>query len=53
MRMVVFRWLVIPVKAIIMNLLSVGAAYGLLLVVFQKGADAGLFGFQQTDTIDL
>ena len=51
--MVVFRWLVIPVKAIIMNLLSVGADYGLLVVVFQKGAGAGLFGFHQTDTIDL
>ena len=51
--MVVFRSLVIPVKAIIMNLLSVGAAYGLLVVVFQKGVGADLFGFQQTDTIDL
>ena len=51
--MVVFRSIVIPVKAIIMNLLSVGAAYGLLVVVFQKGAGADLFGFQQTDTIDL
>ncbi len=51
--MVVFRSLVIPVKAIIMNLLSVGAAYGLLVVVFQKGAGADLFGFQQTETIDL
>ena len=51
--MVVFRSLVIPVKAIIMNLLSVGAAYGLLVVVFQKGLGADLFGFQQTDVIDL
>ena len=51
--MVVFRSLVIPVKAIIMNLLSVGAAYGLLVVVFQKGLGADLFGFQQTDAIDL
>ena len=51
--MVVFRSLVIPVKAIIMNLLSVGAAYGLLVVVFQKGFGAELFGFQQTDVIDL
>ncbi len=38
--MVVFRSLVIPIKAIIMNLLSVGAAYGLLVVVFQKGLGA-------------
>ena len=51
--MLVFRSLVIPVKAIIMNLLSVGAAYGLLVVVFQHGVGAELFGFQQTDVIDL
>ena len=51
--MVVFRSLVIPLKAIIMNLLSVGAAYGLLVVVFQMGVGASLFGFQQTDVIDL
>ena len=51
--MVVFRSLVIPAKAIIMNLLSVGAAYGLLVVVFQMGVGASLFGFQQTDVIDL
>ena len=51
--MVVFRSLVIPVKAIIMNLLSVGAAYGLLVVVSQMGVGASLFGFQQTDVIDL
>ena len=51
--MVVFRSLVIPLKAILMNLLSVGAAYGLLVIVFQKGYGADLFGFQQTDVIDL
>ncbi len=51
--MVVFRSLVIPIKAIVMNLLSVGAAYGLLVVVFQMGVGASLFGFQQTDVIDL
>ena len=51
--MVVFRSLVIPIKAIIMNLLSVGAAYGLLVVVFQMGVGADLFGFHQTDVIDL
>ena len=50
--MVVFRSLVIPIKAIIMNLLSVGAAYGLLVIVFQMGVGASLFGFQQTDVID-
>ena len=35
-----------------MNLLSVGAAYGLLVLVFQKGYGADLFGFQQTPTIE-
>lgn len=49
---VVFRSLVVPVKAIIMNLLSVGAAYGLLVLVTQKGVGADFFGFQQSDTID-
>ena len=49
---VVFRSVVVPVKAIIMNLLSVGAAYGLMVLVFQKGVGAGLLGFQQTDVID-
>ena len=47
-----FRSIVLPVKAIIMNLLSVGAAYGLLVLVFQKGVGADLLGFQQSDTIE-
>ena len=33
----VFRSIIVPVKAIILNLLSVGAAYGLLVLVMQKG----------------
>jgi RND superfamily putative drug exporter len=49
--MVVFRSLIVPIKAIIMNLLSVGAAYGLLVIVFQKGIGHQLFGFQQTTTV--
>jgi RND superfamily putative drug exporter len=48
----VFRSLVIAVKAIILNLLSVGAAYGLLVLVFQKGYLHKLFGFQRVDTIE-
>ena len=36
--MLVFRSIAIPIKAIIMNLLSVGATYGLLVLVFQKGS---------------
>ena len=38
--MVAFRSIVVPAKAIIMNLLSVGAAYGLIVLVFQKGYGA-------------
>ncbi len=47
-----FRSLVIPAKAILMNLLSVFAAYGLITLVFQHGVGANLFGFQQVDRID-
>ena len=50
--LVVFRSIVIPIKAIVMNLLSVGAAYGLMVLVFQKGVGADLFGFQQIETIE-
>ena len=50
--MMVFRSIVIPLKAIIMNLLSVGATYGLLVLVFQKGVGIDLFGFQRADVID-
>lgn len=49
---VVFRSLVVPLKAVVMNLLSVGAAYGLVVLVTQKGVGAGLFGFQQVDTVE-
>jgi RND superfamily putative drug exporter len=45
-----FRSLLLPLKAIIMNLLSIGAAYGLLVVVFQLGAGEP-FGIQQFDQI--
>ncbi len=47
-----FRSVVIPATAIVMNLLSVGASYGLLVLVFQKGVGASLFGFQQVDVIE-
>ncbi len=50
--MVVFRSIVVPLKALVMNLLSVGAAYGLLTLVFQKGVGADLLGFQQTENIE-
>lgn len=50
--MVVFRSIVVPLKAIVMNLLSVGAAYGLIVLVFQEGVGADLFGFQQVEAIE-
>ena len=50
--LLVFRSIVVPVKAIIMNLLSVGAAYGLIVLVFQHGIGNEIFGFQQTRAIE-
>jgi RND superfamily putative drug exporter len=41
-----FRSIVIPVKAILLNLLSVGAAYGVLVLVFQRGWGESLLGFE-------
>ena len=49
---IAFRSIVIPAVAIALNLLSVGAAYGLLVLVFQKGVGNDIFGFQQVDTIE-
>ena len=46
-----FRSLVVPAKAIVMNLLSVGAAYGVLVAFFQKGVLAERLGLVQTETI--
>src|SRR3954453_15834905 len=43
--LVTFRSIVIPIKAIILNLLSVGAAYGVLVLVFQQGHGESLLGF--------
>jgi len=48
----VFRSLVIAAVTVVLNLLSVAAAYGLIVLVFQHGVGAGLFGFQQADTIE-
>ncbi len=47
-----FRSIVIPTTAIIMNMLSVGAAYGLIVLVFQKGIGADFFGFIQVEVIE-
>jgi anti-anti-sigma factor len=49
--LVTFRSIVIPIKAIVLNLLSVGAAYGVLVWVFQDGHLEGLFGFESIDGI--
>ncbi|HKG27246.1 MAG TPA: MMPL family transporter, partial [Thermomicrobiales bacterium] len=49
---VVFRSIVVAAKAIVMNLLSVGAAYGLLVLVFQKGYGADFLGFGRTPAIE-
>jgi RND superfamily putative drug exporter len=50
--MVAFRSIVVPISAIILNLLSVGAAYGLMVLVFQDGYLHNLLGFQKTPTIE-
>ena len=47
-----FRSIVIAAKAILLNLLSVGAAYGVLVLVFQHGFGSGLLGFTSTNGID-
>ena len=49
--LVTFRSLVVPIKAIALNLLSVGAAYGLLVLVFQSEWAEGLLGFEGNGAI--
>jgi uncharacterized membrane protein YdfJ with MMPL/SSD domain len=49
--LVAFRSIVVAVKAIVLNLLSVAAAYGLLVLVFQHGVGSGLLGFSETSGI--
>jgi uncharacterized membrane protein YdfJ with MMPL/SSD domain len=49
---IAFRSIVVPATAIVMNLLSVGAAYGLLVLVFQEGVGNEVLGFQQVDHIE-
>ena len=50
--LVAFRSPVIAAKAIVLNLLSVAAAYGVLVLVFQHGVGKGLLGFSSTAGID-
>jgi len=48
----VFRSLLLPLKAILLNLLSVGAAYGMLVVVFKWGAGESLFGLYRFGQVE-
>src|SRR3954464_2367447 len=49
--LVTFRSIVIPIKAILLNLLSVGAAYGVLVWIFQEGHLESLLGFKSNGAI--
>jgi RND superfamily putative drug exporter len=50
--LVAFRSIVVAAKAIALNLLSVAAAYGVLVLVFQHGVGKGLLGFTSTAGIE-
>ena len=50
--MAVFRSVLVPIKAVLMNLLSVGAAYGIIVAVFQWGWGAGLIGVGKAGPIE-
>ena len=50
--MVVFRSVLVPLKAVIMNLLSIGAAYGVIVAVFQWGWGKDLFGVGEPGPIE-
>ena len=49
--MAVFRSVLVPLKAVVMNLLSIGAAYGVVVAVFQWGWFSGLLGVDKTGPI--
>jgi len=46
--MLVFRSVLVPLKAVLMNLLSIGAAYGIMVAVFQWGWGGALIGLEAT-----
>jgi uncharacterized membrane protein YdfJ with MMPL/SSD domain len=50
--LVAFRSLVIAAKAIVLNLISIAAAYGVMVLVFQHGVGKGILGFESTAGID-
>jgi RND superfamily putative drug exporter len=47
-----FRSLVLPLKAVLLNLLSVGASYGMLVIVFKWGLGKDLLGLYQYDQVE-
>jgi RND superfamily putative drug exporter len=49
---VVFRSIVVPIKAAVMNLLSIAAAYGVIVAVFQWGWANTLFGIDKTGPVE-
>ncbi|HYJ13441.1 MAG TPA: MMPL family transporter, partial [Thermomicrobiales bacterium] len=51
--MLAFRSIVVPVKALVMNLLSVSATWGILVLVFQEGYLTDFFGFQHTPAVQI
>jgi uncharacterized membrane protein YdfJ with MMPL/SSD domain len=50
--MVMLRSLILPLKAVLMNLLSIGAAFGVLVVIFQWGWLDGFLGFESQGALD-
>jgi RND superfamily putative drug exporter len=46
--MLIFRSVVVPLKAVLLNLLSIGASYGVIVMVFQWGWGAALIGLEST-----
>jgi RND superfamily putative drug exporter len=49
---VVFRSIIIPIKAAVLNLLSIGGAYGVVVLVFQEGWGKGIFGVEKEGPIE-
>jgi len=50
--MIVFRSLLVPLKAAVMNVLSIGAAYGVIVAIFQWGWGKGIVGLDETVPIN-
>jgi RND superfamily putative drug exporter len=50
--MIVFRSILVPLKAVIMNLLSVGASYGVIVAIFQWGWGKNLFGIGKEGPVE-